>query len=267
MLYGYGEIEVQGKRKHLVNVRYFDVWSQKMAYVLGFITADGNVHERTLSIHLASKDREVLEFVRSEVCPHANLKEKKGSVRLRINSVELVKSLLEYNVVPRKSSTIRANFDIPSEFRGDYVRGVFDGDGCVLHRRNSLECVIVSASKLFLHDLRRLTGIKGSVCKQTKNSYAMPIYRWSLCKNDSLRLRDLMYRSDGFCLSRKKGLFFSKFYEPSKRWWTEDQIGILKSNMSMDEKTLAKMINKSVKAVSKKKWELRRNEKLSSSVR
>lgn len=55
------------KRKHNVNENYFDNWSPNIAYILGFITADGYNSYRGLEITVNVKDISVLEFIRNEI--------------------------------------------------------------------------------------------------------------------------------------------------------------------------------------------------------
>lgn len=133
-------------RKYPVNERYFDVWSPNMAYILGFVLADGSVSRHSLRVEVAKRDIEVLEFIRSELCPTARiLHSQKGTARrLNINSVVLVKSLAKYGIIKNKTGKEHINFHIPQELFGDFIRGLFDGDGWVCLRRNSIESGIVS---------------------------------------------------------------------------------------------------------------------------
>jgi intein/homing endonuclease len=140
------------KRLYKVKENYFDNWSHNMAYILGFITADGSVEARgVLSVELAEKDIEVLEFIRNEISPQSPIKitKKKGKryIRLRINSTQIISSLQQYSIIPNKTYLVKLNFDIPRNYLGDYLRGLFDGDGWVHCRRNTIESGIVSKSE------------------------------------------------------------------------------------------------------------------------
>jgi hypothetical protein len=50
-------------RKRIYDVKedYFETWSHEMAYILGFISADGGVNKQqtSLSIELQMRDKEV----------------------------------------------------------------------------------------------------------------------------------------------------------------------------------------------------------------
>lgn len=251
-------------RIYEVKENYFEKWDHKMAYILGFISADGSVNSRSLSIELATKDREILEFIQKQIAPDVPIKltkkKKKQYNRLRICSTKLVQSLLQYSVVPNKTHIMKLDFDVPSQYFGDYLRGLFDGDGWVYCRRNTIESGIVSYSKEYLKALQKLLPI-GRIQEKHKTTKAGKYctwYTWEMDKEDSLKLRDTMYQSDTvFALTRKQNKLFSDFYTPSSRWWTPEQIQYLKNHYGEPLQTVADAIGKSYKAVSKKIWELK----------
>lgn len=249
-------------RKYIVNEDYFETWSHEMAYILGFISADGSVDKngRALSIELQTRDREILEFIQQQIAPTVPIKttKKKGKEynRLRICSIKLVQSLAKYNVIANKTFTIRLDFDVSPDFFSDYLRGLFDGDGWVTCRRNTIEFGICSGSKQFMEDIRsiiQLGRVRTMNSKRKKSLYVLDAEAKS-----AIAIRDIIYSSRGFALQRKKDIFFSNFYVPSKRWWTPEQIQYLKDNYVYDQspQIIADKIGKSYKAVSKKIWEL-----------
>lgn len=231
-----------------------------MAYILGFVSADGNVYHTTICIDIAPKDIEVLEFIKKCICPDTkiNAYHNGQSRSIKINSVEMVDSLIQFNIVPRKSASIRADYDIPKDFIGDYVRGIFDGDGWVYCRRNSIECGICSASNLLLEDLQSKCNGIGRIRERYKNSDRRnSLYCWEMWTNDAVSLRDLMYANDCFSLHRKKDKFFSQYYVKSHVFWVDEQIDYLINHWNEPLQMVGDAINRSRKAVSKKKWELR----------
>lgn len=230
-----------------------------MAYILGFISADGSIdkNKRSLSIELQIRDKEVLEFIRQQICPTALIKiikkKEKEYCRLRINSVKMIESLQVYNVVPNKTFTIRLDFDIPQQFLGDYVRGLFDGDGWVTCRRNTIEFGICSPSKNYLDEIRNLLAF-GRVRERSKKIHS--VYALEAESKVAIKIRNIIYSSNSFSLKRKRDIFYSNFYTPSPRWWTEEQIQYLKDHYGEPLQNLADTIGKSYKSVSKKIWEL-----------
>ena len=247
-----------GKHKHKVNEAYFESWTPSMAYCLGMAATDGNVSHYTLTFELHQKDQPFLDFIRQEICPSAIITTRKNYKRIRINSKRLTNSLAAYSIVPRKTKIIHANYDIPSDCLGAFLRGCFDGDGWVHLRRNGIECGLVSASRKFLFDLQLKCGHRGRIrVRSTKQS---PLYYWEMGKTDSLWLRDLMYSDNGFALERKRDTFFRYQYVPNNCFWTKAQISLLKQLYHPGQRgllqTISTLTGKSYKSVSKKIWEL-----------
>jgi len=201
------------------NEDYFKTWSHNMAYVLGFIMADGSVrvtHNYSLSIGLNIKDIEILEFIRNQIFPECKFDYRtkicKNSisrqVRLRIFSKKIVLDLINLNVIPRKTGKEKLP-EIPEEYFSDYLRGYFDGDGCIHSRCRNIKAwehtiSLVCASKEFLTELQNKLYINiGSIINDS--SHKNPFYRWRFSKRDNvIKFRDYIYKNPGFSLKRKK---------------------------------------------------------------
>lgn len=252
-------------RKYQINEEYFNNWSNEMAYLLGFLAADGNVYKSTLSISLQKRDDYVLEFFMKEIGKtsknYRTIKKRKYT-RIRFNSKKIIDSLKKYQITPAKTLTLRANFDIPKQFLGDFIRGIFDGDGWVNCRRNSIECGICSASELFLKDITKLIKIKGRIRKRIKTKDSKPLYCWEINKTDTMKLKNIMYADENcFCLKRKKEKFFSNFYCKSECFWSDDEISFLKENYKKNTRGNIQFISnnlpkRSYRSIAKKVWEL-----------
>jgi hypothetical protein len=198
-----------------LNETYFDNWSSNMAYVLGFTMADGCVYsnEYRFGYGVASKDRCILEYIGGQF-NYSNIIDtveyRKGvphnTSRLRISSKHMIKSLERYNIIQRKTGKERLP-EIPDEYKFDYLRGLFDGDGCVYIVTPSCHQVrfdISSASQEFLLDIQTKIGMNfGTVYKKQANCYNWSIYKQS----DIDVIKHYMYQNDDFCLLRKKEKF------------------------------------------------------------
>lgn len=198
-----------------INHDFFDHWSHDMAYILGFLTADGNIHNRRPYIYVELKraDECVLQYILSKVYPsskiyHYEHLDKRRNVlsqssKIAIFSRRLIQKLEEYSIFPNKTGKHRIDFHIPHEFIGDYVRGFFDGDGSawISKRSNIVHVSFCCQSHLFLEDLKKLIGLKGIISYNEKP----PKLRYHA---DSEKIGELMYQdSNSFCLSRKKEKF------------------------------------------------------------
>lgn len=174
--------------KYTANENFFKSFSREMAYILGFIFADGNVswNEKesrwSLTITQSRKDFEHLERIRRILKANRPLyySPKTKAYRLIVASKKLCRDLIELGVVPRKSLTV--DFPkIPENFLNDFVRGIIDGDGSVFYfdRKRSpyLAIRIYSGSKKFLvrmeQIIRKKLGISSKVRNIHGNTYGL----------------------------------------------------------------------------------------------
>ena len=123
--------------KHPINSNFFKAWSSEMAYVLGFITADGNLQQikQGYHLHIACDDYDIIEKIKKTLQSSTPIRNKmrfngKISYSLRFSDKFIFKDLMELGVTPRKSLIIRPP-SIPRKYVWAYIRGFFDGDGCV----------------------------------------------------------------------------------------------------------------------------------------
>jgi hypothetical protein len=171
---------------------YFEcVDTEDKAYFLGFISADGCVRQRTkkckvLIIHIHKQDIDILvkfknainfsgEFsmcnVRSNMCT------------MSCHSIKMVDDLAKYNVTPNKTRILKFPI-LPENLINHYMRGYFDGDGCVsIHKDKRFEngdrgqINLVSASYVFIKEyvdiLINKCGVKNNsiLDRNTKGSY------------------------------------------------------------------------------------------------
>lgn len=150
------------RRVYSVNDTYFSkIDSQKKAYYLGFITADGYVQavsnatrgktkRNTLGIHIAIKDLSFLEEFKRDIESNAPIKIRdaktsiyKGreivgtkSITLEVSSEQIVKDLSEYDIVQNKTYICKFPNKLDKEFYPGFIAGLISGDGYVGVRTN-----------------------------------------------------------------------------------------------------------------------------------
>lgn len=216
--------------KYRVNERFFDHWSVPMAYVLGFLYADGSLEDasyiRAKYVRITNTDLDRIETIRNILkSTHSIVVDEKGGnyktrYLLRIGSHTLYEKLVVRGITPRKSHTMTFP-RMPKKYLGHFIRGYFDGDGCAyLEMRASgrpkrLLTVFTCGSKEFLEHLHGLLVILGVAGRglynhgSTKGTYQL---RYSTA--DSLRLFTLMYGTaipKGLLLMRKYDIFIRYF--------------------------------------------------------
>ena len=125
-------------KKYSVDEKYFDnIDLEAKAYILGFIAADGYVVHNRFIISINSQDKNILEKIKYEMKsthPIVNFikDEKYLHSKLSINSVKLCSKLAEYELLSPKSLSMENIVKyIPEDLVFHFMRGYFDGDGCI----------------------------------------------------------------------------------------------------------------------------------------
>jgi hypothetical protein len=134
-----GLIRKPRRRKCSLDEGVFDVLTEKSAYWIGFLMADGCISEEqnaqpTIALGLAATDRLHVEMFRQflgsshkiyETCSKSGFSSG-SAVHFSVRSSRLVSALRGYGIEPRKSFTARVS---GLEENRHFWRGVIDGDG------------------------------------------------------------------------------------------------------------------------------------------
>jgi len=210
-------------KKYSYNVDFFKTWSNDMAYILGFIMADGSISKRkSLEIENQYVDIEVLEFIKDKLGSNLELKviNKKHSqskiqqkiVRLSIYNKNIVMDLEKLGVVNRKTGFEQIPENCPKEYIMDFIRGFFDGDGHISKSTTiSKQVAIGSSSYKIVQQIRSFIGFGNIYKKGKQNFWYFMISNYK----DIIKFKDLIYNGN-FYLQRK----FQRFNEmpPSKNY-------------------------------------------------
>lgn len=121
------------------NEAFFEKWTSEMAYVLGYILADGSLIKNKRGAYfteIQSIDKEIIVKIRQAL--DSNLKisvyrPKNGQLRyrLQVGSKKIFSDLLKLGVKPKKSGKETLP-KIPYRYFPDFLRGYFAGDGNVV---------------------------------------------------------------------------------------------------------------------------------------
>lgn len=148
-------------KKYRVDENVFDrIDTPEKAYWLGFIAADGGIGKNYLNITLQKRDKEHLEkfkkFLKSNL-PIKLTKDKKYA-KIFVSRKNIIKSLEKYGILPRKSKRLIFP-NINTRYHPDFIRGYFDGDGCLSINvsrtgRKNLHFAIDSGTRSFLEKIQ-----------------------------------------------------------------------------------------------------------------
>lgn len=218
-----------------INENFFSNWSNEMAYVLGLIITDGSIHKPqrgTYQVSLSMNDRSLIDKVRKlmksthKIVPS---KHQKGLYLFHFAREKISKDLLRLGVTPNKSRTVRFP-DMPDNYLRHFIRGVFDGDGCVFldpkGKREKTRTSFTSGSKDFIVKLEEKLQSLGMpkrnifIHKAGKNdSY---LFRYG--HKDSVKLFTILYKDveKNMYLERKYDIFKEglKYIAKPRQWDT-----------------------------------------------
>lgn len=206
-------------RIHSVNTKFFEEWSHDMAYVLGFIYADGHVVYREstedkkgkyeLIFNLIDTDYKHLEKIKKTLGYTGDVKisESKGGKlktngektkysSLRINSKDLTKPLNRFKITGKKSFTVVFPEDIPEEYEIDFIRGYFDGDGSVgKHMGDNIRTRFCGANKDFINKIQEVLQKYGLKKKTVASEKRYVLYDISYSTKESIQIYNLFYKN------------------------------------------------------------------------
>lgn len=221
----------ENSRKYKINEDFFDkIDTEEKAYILGFLYADGNnqVNKTTVSISLKETDKEILEKITKIIQPlkplqyrdrtkklKGDFKNSKNQYRLIINNKKISKKLSELGCGKAKSNTIIFPTFINELLIHHFIRGYFDGDGCVTNSGSNVHISILSTVE-FLKSLQiilnKVLGFKiNKLYKRHKNRDGN-VESLTICGNKQISLfRSWLYKDATIFLKTKHDKFFIKY--------------------------------------------------------
>lgn len=194
------------------NKNYFKKPSHNMAWLMGFIAADGTIRKdrNEIKIGLSIKDKEILEKIREELELETPVKiytTNKGyeCCSLQWTCEEHKKDLAKYSIVPQKTFILEPPWELPQVYWIDYIRGYFDGDGSInLLNNKSLRWQVCSATKeiikWIINELNRLGVPLVNIHEQKNNSI---IYYCQYSTNSTKKIFNILYTPNSLKLERK----------------------------------------------------------------
>jgi len=203
-----------------VNENFFKKWSSEMAYVLGFFTADGCLTVNPRGAHFiefVSNDRDVLEKIKKamgsehKVGKRVKVPNRQQTYRVQIGRKGMFNDLVKLGFTVNKTATVKLP-KIPNKYFADYLRGYFDGDGCINYgsyyykdRKNKKYHImfrLVCKNRNFLEKLSEhiesLVSTNGkSIFEHTRSSAL------AYSTKDSLKILKYIYKNSVLHMDRK----------------------------------------------------------------
>lgn len=221
-------------RKYKLDYDFFEnVDTEAKAYFLGLLYADGNVASKRadIVISLQEEDKEILEIFKREIRTDRDLifknkktKKHKNQFTLTFYSLKMKNDLIKLGCWPNKSLNLKFPDEnqVPDDLIHHFIRGYFDGDGCICKTKNNLYRGNVTSTIYFIEPLQKLLwkklGIKNPIINRKKYSTTRELH---ISNEQKLKLfMDFIYKDAKIFLQRKYDKYrdFLQKIENKKNW-------------------------------------------------
>lgn len=221
------------EEKYFYDENFFEtINTEEKAYWLGFIYADGYVQRNKekrvteLGIELQIGDIEHLKKFNKSIQGNLEVKIKERyddrychsntHCFIRLYKSKIVDDLIKLGVVPNKSHIIQFP-NLREDMILPFIRGFFDGDGCLMlnKQRNCHRFDFACASIVFIESLRKILyekyNINSYITKEPKGN----VYRLNIRGlTNAYLFGNLLYENANIYLDRK----YKKFYFITKEY-------------------------------------------------
>lgn len=198
-----------------------------MSYILGFFAADGSMLKNNRGacfIEFKICDLDLLEKIREALRSNhkiskiiSNNKKWKNIYRLQIGSKDIFKDLEKIGFSQAKTKNL--NFPtIPNEYLSDFIRGYFDGDGCISYgyykTKGRSKKKFIFSTRFTCGDERFLKTLQNHLSLKLNGGFIVSKergYELVYSHKDSLALFDVMYNNIPRCI------FLDRKYQKFKK--------------------------------------------------
>lgn len=196
------------------NIHFFDEYNELSCYWAGFIAADGYIRSdrAAVTIHLASTDNEHLLKLAQATRYEGNVNVCKNACYITFSGEWFQKALADkFDIYPKKTFDITISEKIPKNMVKHFIRGYFDGDGCVTGINKFIRANFTSGSKVLLNQLIDYFYDHGIRIRNKTNKPPICHYTISYNCTNALKVLDILYNDSSELnrLDRKYQLYFN----------------------------------------------------------
>ena len=224
------EVRNRGYRNFINHTFFSTIDTERKAYWIGFILADGSIryraHSKILNFELKIEDKYIIEELCDDLWVSKNhiheYKQKydnrkdKHNAYVRIYSNQLCEDLSKFQIIPNKTLFIDKLPDIDKSLMPHFIRGYFDGDGTVYFSNNYTTPRIrfgFTGMQLFLEKIRDYLceeiNLNFRKVTKVKTSQASLVF-WDT-RNNIDNFYNYIYANANIFLKRKKEIFETYF--------------------------------------------------------
>lgn len=210
---------------NIINKDFFkSVDLECQAYFLGFLYADGwvDIKNNQICLSLHEKDKYILDIFSNLIFENKKLYYRapngnnSGHYRLTISNKEMCNDILKLGMFENKTFKLEFPNFIKNDLIRHFIRGYFDGDGCICLSRHKDTYYRVGFSIIGTESL--LSGIvdyfynnlnikKPKINVKHKNRQNNIYYFCISSRENVLKIYELLYNDSNYYLTRKKDIF------------------------------------------------------------
>lgn len=226
-----GYVKRSTLRKENIKIDIFNpVNTPEAAYILGFYIADGCLNGNKFVITLNEKDKEILEKIRDYMSPITKLIYKKETINKQgivshpmysfaFACKEIVSCLEDLGLGKNKTYLSKSIKNVvPKELMWDFIRGYWDGDGCISssnvtknvketsYNHINIGFTIISKDPDILNEMNEFfieEGINTHVYPDNKGNYLVGTHS----KSEVEKIYNKLYNSSNLFMERKRAKF------------------------------------------------------------
>ena len=226
-----GYVKRSTLRKENIKIDIFNpVNTPEAAYILGFYIADGCLNGTKFVITLNEKDKEILEKIRDYMSPITKLIYKKETINKQgivshpmysfaFACKEIVNCLENLGLGKNKTYLSKSIKNVvPKELMWDFIRGYWDGDGCISssnvtknvketsYNYINIGFTIISKDPDILNEMNEFfieEGINTHVYPDNKGNYLVGTHS----KSEVEKIYNKLYTSSNLFMERKRTKF------------------------------------------------------------
>lgn len=226
-----GYVKRSTLRKENIKIDIFNpVNTPEAAYILGFYIADGCLNGNKFVITLNEKDKEILEKIRDYMSPITKLIYKKETINKQgiishpmysfaFACKEIVSCLENLGLGKNKTYLSKSIKNVvPKELMWDFIRGYWDGDGCISssnvaknvketsYNYINIGFTIISKDPDILNEMNEFfieEGINTHVYPDNKGNYLVGTHS----KSEVEKIYNKLYTSSNLFMERKRTKF------------------------------------------------------------
>lgn len=226
-----GYVKRSTLRKENIKTNIFNpVNTPEAAYILGFYIADGCLNGNKFVITLNEKDKEILEKIRDYMSPITKLIYKKETINKQgivshpmysfaFSCKEIVSCLEDLGLGKNKTYLSKSIKNVvPKELMWDFIRGYWDGDGCISssnvtknvketsYNYINIGFTIISKDPDILNEMNEFfieEGINTHVYPDNKGNYLVGTHS----KPEIEKIYNKLYTSSNLFMERKRTRF------------------------------------------------------------